>query len=222
MKREAWGRSPVPPDRIEAAARMPRGFYLLTNFAAPAEQEEITAWVAAHVSWSCGTSCGNRLETYVEAQESVSSLRSPSAPASARPLPGWGVALGRRMLEAGIFDEAPNYLHLIDYKPGGGIPPHVDREELGEVVAGLTLGSSRVFEFRREEDGDPEVRVLLCPGDLYVLSGAARHRWKHSVPFTTADQHRGKVYPRSRCLSASWRRFPHGPTWISDFAAGRR
>jgi alkylated DNA repair dioxygenase AlkB len=123
-------------------------------------------------------------------------------------------------VQAGIFDEVPNYLHLIDYKAGSGIPPHVDREELGEVVAGLTLGSSRVFEFRREEDGPPEVRVLLCPGDLYVLSGAARHRWYHGVPFTRADELNGQIYPRGDGLSASWRRFPHGDTWISDYAAG--
>jgi alkylated DNA repair dioxygenase AlkB len=201
MSRTGLGRS--REGRIEGAGRVPRGFRLFPSFVEHAEEEAITAWIAAHVHWSCGTSCGNRLETFVEGP---------------RPLPEWGNALGKRMVEAGIFDSPPNYLHLIEYKAGSGIPPHVDREELGEVVAGLTLGSSRVFEFRREEDRDPVVRVLLCPGDLYVLSGAARHRWFHGVPFTRADELRGQVHPRTDGLSASWRRFPHGRTWISDYA----
>jgi len=60
-------------------------------------------------------------------------------------------------------------------------------------VAGLTLGSSRVFEFGREKDW-PTVRVLLHPGDLYVLSGEARHRWHHGVQSTPAYSFRGQDY----------------------------
>lgn len=166
--------------------------------------DEIVAWIAAHVSWSCGSSNGNRLETFVEGP---------------RPIPAWGEALGREMLAAGIFDVAPNYLHLIEYRAGSGITPHMDREELGEVVAGLTLGSSRVFEFRRKH-GPAVARVLLHPGDLYVLAGPARRRWLHGVPFVPVDEFGGRTHARTDGISASWRSFPEGSTWISEYARG--
>src|SRR3990172_9151315 len=169
--------SVVPEDRLEG--RAPRGLRLLPDFVPAQEREEISAWIAANVTWSGGSFDGHRRETYIE---------------PGRPLPEWGRALGRRMHEAGIFDGDPDYLHLITYRAGQGIDRHVDRESLGEVVAGLTLGSSRVFEFARARKRDAfefalgerreaSARVLLLPGDLYVISGAARHRWEHGVPF---------------------------------------
>jgi hypothetical protein len=48
-------------------------------------------------------------------------------------------------------------------------------------------------------------RVLLQPGDLYVMSGEARRDWQHAIPFTEADEFRGQVYPRTKCVSVTWR-----------------
>lgn len=192
-----WGRGhapEVPGDRIEAAGRVPRGLRLLPNFVPGVGQNEITDWIAAHVSWSVGTSFGNRRETFMRGRN---------------PLPEWGVALGRRMTEAGYFEAAPNQLYLIEYKAGGGIGFHMDLEEHGEAIAGLTLGSSRVLEFRREA-GPPTVRVLLRPGDLYVMSGEVRYRWQHGVPYTTEDGFCGQVHPRTNGISATWRLLPPG------------
>ncbi len=177
----------VPADRFEG--RPPRGLRLLPGFVSASEQEEIAAWIETHVTWSCGTSQGNRLETWVEPR---------------RPLPDWSRVLGARMIEQGIFDEPPDYLHLIHYEAGRGIALHMDHECLGTAVAGLTLKSSRVFEFTRARH--PPVRVLLLPGDLYVIAGEARYRWEHGVPRTRVDRFRGRDYERTDGLSLSWRR----------------
>jgi hypothetical protein len=187
--RNLFGSSPpaVPEDRLEG--RAPRGLRLLPDFVPPQEREEISAWIAANVTWTGGSFDGHRLETYVE----------PS-----RPLPEWGRALGRRLREAGIFDADPDYLHLFSCQAGQGMARHVDQEFVGEVVAGLTLGSSHVFEFARAGKRDASARVLLLPGDLYAISGAARHRWEHGVPFAKEDQFGGRVYPRSEGWSALW------------------
>ena len=204
--------SAVPEDRLEG--RPPRGLRLLPDFVTPQEREEISAWIAAHVTWSGGSFSGNRKETYLE----------PS-----RPLPEWGRALGRRLREAGIFDADPDFFQLLSYQAGQGIARHVDRESLGEVVAGLTLGSSRVFEFARagkrdafefalEERKDVSARLLLLAGDLYVISGEARHRWEHGVPFAKEDQFGGRVYPRSDGCSAIWRRVDRDAPWVAEFA----
>jgi len=148
----------VPRERIEAARRIPRGLRLLPNFVSGVQQSEIAVWIAGQVSWSCSGYCGNRRETYTPGHQ---------------PIPEWGEALGRRMHESGYFKGIPDHLHLIEYNSGGGFPFHKDCEEIGAVIVGLTMGSSRVIEFRREE-GPATVRVLLQPGDLYVMSGEAR------------------------------------------------
>jgi len=188
----------VPQDRLEG--RAPRGLRLLPDFVPLKEREEITAWIAAHVTWSGGSFDGHRLETYVE---------------PGRPMPEWGRALGARMREAGIFGADPNYLHLFSSQAGQGIARHVDQDFVGEVVAVLTLGSSRVYEMARPGKRDPSgfprgatkdaaARVLLLPGDLYVISGRARRRWEHGVPAAKEDPFGGRVYPRSEGWSATW------------------
>jgi hypothetical protein len=126
LKETLWrrGHAPeVPADRIESAGRVPRGLRLLPGFVTEAGQEEIAAWIATHVSWSVGTSFGNRRETFMPGR---------------KPLPEWGEAIGLRMLEAGFFEAAPNQLYLIQYHAGSGIPFHIDLEEHGEAIAGLT------------------------------------------------------------------------------------
>jgi alkylated DNA repair dioxygenase AlkB len=181
-------RTDIPADRLETAGNAPRGLRVLPGFASEADLGAITAWVAAHVRWSGGTMHGNRMQTWL---------------ATGGPLPPWGSDLAQRMADAGIFRDAPDYLHLIHYKAGSGIPSHVDREIFQDVVAGLTLKSSRVMEFTHPTR--PLVRVLLLPGDLYVISGEARHKWRHGVPPQLVDRFHGRDLVRTEGLSATWR-----------------
>lgn len=188
----------VPADRLEG--RAPRGLRLLPAFVTPRELEEIVAWIAANVSWSGGSFDGHRLESYVD---------------PGRPLPEWARVLGRRMREAGIFEADPDFFHLFSSQAGQGIARHVDQDFAGKVVAGLTLGSNEVFELYRPgkrdaygfDVGPPKrasARVLLLPGDLYVLAGRARYGWEHGVPAAAQDLFGGRAYPRSDGWSATW------------------
>jgi alkylated DNA repair dioxygenase AlkB len=190
--RAALDRSPlyadVPPDRIEASGRVPAGLRVVAGFATEPVMREIVTWVERHVHWSSGTKHGNRMETWLQSE---------------RPLPLWAAEMGTRLIDAGIFRDAPDFLHLIDYKAGSGIPPHTDRDIFQDVVAGLTLQSSRVMEFTHPKRA--RVRVLLMPGDLYVLSGEARYKWEHGVPFERIDRFQGREYVRKDGMSASWR-----------------
>lgn len=161
LRDNLWSRghaAEVPSDRIEVAGRVPRGLRLLPNFVPQARQDEITAWIAAHVSWSCSGYCGNRRETFMPGHN---------------PLPEWGEALGRRMVEAGFFEAVPDHLHLIEYNAGGGFPFHKDCDEIGAVISGLTLGSSRVIEFRRE-DGPATIRARRASSPLTSKSDSKR------------------------------------------------
>lgn len=70
------------------------------------------------------------------------------------------------------------------YPPGAGIGWHRDATAFGPVVVGVSLGSEAVMRFQRRAAGG-ERRVFeqpLPPRSAYVLAGAARHAWQHSVP----------------------------------------
>jgi len=51
------------------------------------------------------------------------------------------------------------------------------------VVVGFSLGASCRFRFRRGQTGAWETaELLLQPRSIYVLDGAARNEWQHSIP----------------------------------------
>jgi alkylated DNA repair dioxygenase AlkB len=62
---------------------------------------------------------------------------------------------------------------------------HSDNEpELGEqpLIASLSLGASRYFDFRRKAGQQKFQRVELNAGDLLVMEGAFQQHWQHRVP----------------------------------------
>jgi len=89
----------------------------------------------------------------------------------------------RRAAEfAGIDRERLVETLVTRYPAGAGIGWHRDAPSFGDVV-GVSLGSPCMFRFRRKtDDGFEHVRVEVVPGSAYVLSGAARWTWQHSIP----------------------------------------
>lgn len=70
------------------------------------------------------------------------------------------------------------------YPPGATIGWHKDVLAFGSVVVGVSLGSECVIRFQRKAAGG-ERRVFeqpLAPRSAYVLTGAARWTWQHSIP----------------------------------------
>jgi alkylated DNA repair dioxygenase AlkB len=57
-------------------------------------------------------------------------------------------------------------------------------------VFGMSLGSACKFRFRRPL-GDKWQRFTLDaePRSLYMMSGAARHEWEHSIPGVEAPRY---------------------------------
>lgn len=179
--------APVPDDRVEADGRIPDGLRLVPGFVPEAEQRAILDWIRANATWPFafdGTPC----ETLAGAA-----------------LPDWARRLGAAILDAGFIPEQPDYVHVVQYTPGMGLPAHVDDPTMGASIAGVNLGSSRVFELRRVGGGDG-VRLLLLPGDLYVMSGEAREDWEHGVPAVAVDTFAGRDYERDLAVSVTLRR----------------
>lgn len=69
---------------------------------------------------------------------------------------------------------------LVRYSVGMGIHPHCDTD-VYDTLLFLCLGESAVLHLTNV--GRTKIaRVLLRPGDLYVLSGEARNPWEHEIP----------------------------------------
>lgn len=71
----------------------------------------------------------------------------------------------------------------LEYLPerGSAIDPHIDDEWLwGEQLITLNLLSDTFLTFVKEEL-NVEVRVPLPRLSLLIVSGAARHSWKHAI-----------------------------------------
>jgi len=91
------------------------------------------------------------------------------------------------------FDDVPTDVkewlpvHVVDLASDGFITPHVDSIKFsGGLVCGVSLLSSAVMTLRPEnqqyaDNDDASVRMFLPRRSLYVLSGAARYDFTHSI-----------------------------------------
>jgi len=79
---------------------------------------------------------------------------------------------------------------LLNYYRDGGdsMGWHSDDEsELGgnPVIASVSFGASRVFQFKHKRQKNAKVSVVLNNGDLLIMQGQTQHHWLHQVPKTS-------------------------------------
>jgi DNA oxidative demethylase len=73
------------------------------------------------------------------------------------------------------------------YPPGATIGWHRDAPMFGAKVVGVSLASACRMRFQRGKGDARQVAELtLEPRSAYVLAGAARFAWQHSIPPTKA------------------------------------
>jgi alkylated DNA repair dioxygenase AlkB len=79
---------------------------------------------------------------------------------------------------------AASFQHALvtEYQSGAAIGWHKDKAVFGDVI-GISLLAPCVFRFRRKRDDTWERHsVAMQPRSIYVLSGASRTEWEHSIP----------------------------------------
>jgi alkylated DNA repair dioxygenase AlkB len=100
------------------------------------------------------------------------------------PIPDFLLPLRERC--AALMEEAPEKLVealLSEYTPGATIGWHRDAPMFGPKVVGVSLGSACRMRFQRGKEEERRTWELeLAPRSAYVLSGAARSAWQHSIP----------------------------------------
>jgi alkylated DNA repair dioxygenase AlkB len=84
---------------------------------------------------------------------------------------------------AGLAPEEFPHALVTEYGPGAGIGWHRDKGVFGRVV-GVSLLAPCVLRFRRAAGARRWERVSLTaePRSAYLLGGAARSEWEHSIP----------------------------------------
>jgi alkylated DNA repair protein (DNA oxidative demethylase) len=84
---------------------------------------------------------------------------------------------------AGVGEESLVQALVTRYPPGSVIGWHRDAPAFGPTVVGLSLGSACLLRFQRGKADNRRVyEVELAPRSAYVLGGAARASWQHSIP----------------------------------------
>jgi alkylated DNA repair dioxygenase AlkB len=82
---------------------------------------------------------------------------------------------------AGLDAQALQHALVTEYAPGAGIGWHKDRPDFADVI-GVSFGSSCWFRLRRRTDrGWDRAAALLEPRSAYLLRGAVRSDWEHSI-----------------------------------------
>lgn len=102
------------------------------------------------------------------------------------PIPSVLLALREQVAPLG---EAPpeGYEEVLvtEYQPGATIGWHRDAPAFGPTVIGVSLSSACRMRFRRKVgDGWENWEQTLDRRSAYLLSGAARSSWQHSIPPT--------------------------------------
>jgi DNA oxidative demethylase len=101
----------------------------------------------------------------------------------AEPMPGFLLPLRERAAAfAGLDAAALEHVLLTEYEAGAAIGWHRDRSVFGEVV-GISLLSPARLRFRRKQGTRWErTAIEVEPCSAYLLTGAARAEWEHSIP----------------------------------------
>lgn len=102
---------------------------------------------------------------------------------SSAPLPEFLLPLRERAAEvAGLAADGLQQVLVTEYAPGAPIGWHRDKPEFQDVVA-ISFLAPCLLRFRRRLGAGWERRSLdVMPRSAYVLRGAARSEWEHSIP----------------------------------------
>jgi alkylated DNA repair dioxygenase AlkB len=104
--------------------------------------------------------------------------------------PGFLIPLRRQAAALGGLDESSLERTLVtEYAAGAVIGWHRDAPAYGPTVVGFSFGAACRMRFRRgHKKGEVVERwsIVLEPRSAYVMGGAARAEWQHSIPAVDA------------------------------------
>jgi alkylated DNA repair dioxygenase AlkB len=107
----------------------------------------------------------------------------------AEPIPAWLSEVIERVENFGGPATRVRQVLCTEYDTGVGIGWHRDKPHFDRVF-GLSLGSACNFRFRRAAGSKWERFTLdATPRSIYMMCGAARQDWEHSIPAVEAPRY---------------------------------
>jgi alkylated DNA repair dioxygenase AlkB len=103
--------------------------------------------------------------------------------AEAEPIPAFLLPLRERAARfAGVDPGALVHMLVTEYAPGASIGWHKDRSVFGDTIGVSLLSACRLRFRRRSAQGWERTALIAAPRSAYLLRGAARALWEHSIP----------------------------------------
>jgi alkylated DNA repair dioxygenase AlkB len=126
-------------------------------------------------------------------------------------LPDWAQSLANQLYQDGLTAKVPDQVIVNEYQPGQGIRSHIDCFPcFGNTIISLSLSSPCVMDFTHSLTQE-KVSILLEPGGVLVMQGAARYDWQHGIAARKKDTYKGTKFLRTRRVSVTFREvlFPY-------------
>ena len=175
------------PSLFDVAAKVPDGFIYHPNFLSAAEEQELIQEIQKLdlVPFKYYQFTGKRRTASFGWQYEFGASEITTAPE----IPAF--LLGVRTRAGTLFNMDPNRLvqaSIIEYSTGSPIGWHRDIPYFG-VVFGISLGAACRMRFRKYNRArsknlrrDEILSIELQPRAIYLMSGASREMWQHSIP----------------------------------------
>jgi alkylated DNA repair dioxygenase AlkB len=107
----------------------------------------------------------------------------------AEPIPAWLAEIVASVETFGGPATRIQQVLCTEYGVGVGIGWHRDKPHFGEIF-GLSLGSACKFRFRKRADKTwDRFTIDVEPRSLYMMTGASRQIWEHSIPAVEAPRY---------------------------------
>ena len=172
---------------FDASAQVPDGFVYRENFISEAEEQELIQEIQkVHLEpFKYYQFTGKRRTASFGWQYQFGASEVTAAPE----LPPFLLSVRKRA--GNVFNIDPNTLiqaSIIEYSTGSPIGWHRDIPHFG-VVIGISLGAACRMRFRKysrvrtkQLTRDEVLSIELQPRSIYLMSGASRESWQHSIP----------------------------------------
>jgi alkylated DNA repair dioxygenase AlkB len=175
------------PNLFEVPAKVPEGFFYHQNFVSEGEEHELIREIQQiHLApFKYYQFTGKRQTASFGWQYEFGDSEIRTAPE----IPEFLLRIRTRA--GNLFNIDPNSLAqvtIIEYSTGSPIGWHRDIPHFG-VVVGISLGAPCRMKFRKyhrvrskSSTRDEVLSIELQPRSIYLMSGASREIWQHSIP----------------------------------------
>ena len=172
---------------FDVPAQVPDGFIYRQNFISEAEEQELMGEIqkVSLEPFKYYQFTGKRRTASFGWQYEFGASEITAAPE----MPPFLLPLRTRA--GNVFNIDPNSLiqtSIIEYSTGSPIGWHRDIPEF-DVVVGISLGAPCRMRFReysrvrsKKLNRDEVLSIELQPRSIYLMSGASRESWQHSIP----------------------------------------